>query len=137
MTDNEIIKALECCSVAKTPDDCERLGCPCFSNPKICIFSDENVVILSALDLINRQKAEIERLTYYNENLQCANTDILGKHVDYIKEARVEAYKEFAERLKGWALAEYENPERVLPECVFVSVESINDLLEEMTEETK
>lgn len=62
MTDNEIIKALECCSVAKTPDDCERLGCPCFSNPKICIFSDENGVILSALSLINRQKSDYEDL---------------------------------------------------------------------------
>ena len=41
-------------------------------------------------------------MTYYNENLLCANSDILGRHVDDIKEARAEAIKEFAEQLKKY-----------------------------------
>lgn len=50
MKDNEIIKALECC----IKDDCDN--CPdTFGN---C----EHNAMRNALDLINRQKAEIERL---------------------------------------------------------------------------
>ena len=53
MTDNEIIKALECCQT----DECER--CP-LSNYDGCesLLFDGTIV----LDLINRQKAEIEML---------------------------------------------------------------------------
>lgn len=50
MTDNEIIKALECCSKS-TCDGCE-FGNQC----------DGFTPINLALSLINRQKAEIERL---------------------------------------------------------------------------
>ena len=54
MTDNEIIKALECCN----RDDYNGCGdCPfyhrCINNERLSIFT---------LDLIHRQKAEIERL---------------------------------------------------------------------------
>ncbi len=57
MTDNEIIKALECC-FANT--DCT--GCPGRWNPHgvDCLLSAG----VQALDLIKRQKAEIERLEY-------------------------------------------------------------------------
>ena len=51
MTDNEIIKALECCR----NDECSQ--CPLQDG--VCSEKD---VIKDALDLINRQKAEIERL---------------------------------------------------------------------------
>lgn len=55
MTDNEIIKALECCI---SSSDCK--GCPSY------IEKDDDclgIKWLSILDLINRQKAEIERLS--------------------------------------------------------------------------
>ena len=52
MTDNEIIKALECCS--SSPAKCG--DCPCL---QLC---DCLAVEKDALDLINRQKAEIEQL---------------------------------------------------------------------------
>lgn len=51
MTDNDTIKVLECCA---NSDGCEN--CPC---SKQC---DGVEHIQYALDLINRQKAEIERL---------------------------------------------------------------------------
>lgn len=53
MTDNEIIKALEVCSYATSNKDCEK--CPYYPDEE-CVkkqFTD-------ILDLINRQKAEIE-----------------------------------------------------------------------------
>ena len=80
MTDNEIIKALECCANGK-----------CFE----CGFFDEaseeepcqDVATRNALSLINRQKAEIERL---------------NNHIaDVGKKVKADAVKEFAERLKA------------------------------------
>ena len=59
MTDNEIIKALECCGI----DDCR--DCPCYTEDLGC---DHNLQLL-ALDLINRQKAGIERLQKYNAKM--------------------------------------------------------------------
>jgi hypothetical protein len=52
MTDNEIAKALECCVNA----DCEK--CP---SKTIC-DSDTERLVVKVSDLVDRQKAEIERL---------------------------------------------------------------------------
>ena len=91
MTDNEIIKALECCS---TQDGC-----------KSCIFYEDCVspiekaelIMKNALDLINRLKAENERL----EKVRKDEVEKLMSAIDRtIAEAKAEAYKEFAERLK-------------------------------------
>ena len=57
MTDNEIIKALECCSDWENGDTCKE--CP-FYEELDCATTDR--LDKYALDLINRQKAEIERL---------------------------------------------------------------------------
>lgn len=54
MTDNEIIKALEYCANHKDCDD----GCPCVISESPCIVNDPYTLF----NLINRQKAEIERL---------------------------------------------------------------------------
>lgn len=56
MTDNEIIKALECC-ISGQP--CKETKCPFYKKGcEIDIYAVEKY----ALDLINRQKAEIEKL---------------------------------------------------------------------------
>lgn len=55
MTDNEIIKALEICGTYKG----KCIDCPAFVKVD---RSNCKKVLLGALDLINRQKAEIERL---------------------------------------------------------------------------
>ena len=52
MTDNEIIKALGCCS----KKECNT--CPCYDDEIEC----GEILIGHTIDLINRQKAEIERL---------------------------------------------------------------------------
>ena len=102
MTDNEIKKALEICS-----NDGGCCDCPYVSNIA-CI----GIISKNALDLINRQQAEIERLN------DCVNSEdeiraimksqmapmvkeIVNEQIDVaMKVARAEAIKDFAERLK-------------------------------------
>lgn len=62
MTDDEIIKALECCGSEKG-NMCTL--CPIFR--KVGDNCNENDLFNDALDLINRQKAEIERLKQESE----------------------------------------------------------------------
>ena len=102
-TDEEIIKALGCCISTTTDEACG--GCP-FNKQKLC-DKDQGALERYALDLINRQNSEIERLkecpkcvyecdgevTEYCVQGPCSNF----KTVEKIK---TEAYKEFAERIK-------------------------------------
>ena len=115
MTDNEIIKALECCVKTEFISDCAK--CEMFA------FDCKDILIENALDLINRQKAEIERLQMDNKQLQ---SDVINANQNWdhikglwecekekvdsakqkvicackmLKTAKSEAIKEFAERL--------------------------------------
>ncbi len=97
MTDNEIIKALECCK-----DEGVCTGCPLFEQKTAKCITRLNFY---ALDLINRQKAEIERLKEANAGLalgllhDVVNDDpMLRKEITAV--AKAEAIREFAERLK-------------------------------------
>ena len=85
MTDNEIIKALECCS--KNPLNCRECGYKGRCNRIDCY----DYLKRDALDLINRQQSEIERLQ--TENNQFAD---IGKMYSEIK---AEAIKEFVASL--------------------------------------
>ena len=87
MTDNEIVKALECCSYATYNSDCEK--CPYYPD-KECVKKQCTDII----DLINRQKAEIERLQTFSLQLNKI-------FMDFVNKEKTEARKEFAERLKG------------------------------------
>ena len=84
MTDNEIIKALECCTDIDL-DSCEK--CPI----RIECYNNTIDIKKAALDLINRQKAEIERLN--------KEVDRLSQCVLYHDGQIVDAVKDFAERL--------------------------------------
>ena len=99
MTDNDIIKALECCN--GDLDCCKE--CPAKKNNVEC----GDVLKNNALKLINRQKAEIYRhkaeigrLSEYNENLRCENYGLHDDLLFGIKKAKSEAIREFAEKLK-------------------------------------
>ena len=87
MTDEQIIKALgyHRTTMENHCDECPYKGIMC----SIALSSD-------ALDLINRQKAEIERLKKDKYRLQKA----LNQSEDYRLIAKTEAIKEFAERVK-------------------------------------
>ena len=101
MTDNEIIKALEHCTSSTTSEACN--GCPLFSTT-VCTEM-ENGLMIYALNLINRQKAEIEELTKLLRSRHIAIEHLEGVIVSLPDEVRVEAIKEFAERLKKSAFA--------------------------------
>lgn len=71
MTEKEIIRGLECCNNNSV---CVCLGCPLnYRHNNGCI----SYLTANALDLINRQKAEIEELTekHHNECRQIAEYD--------------------------------------------------------------
>ena len=93
MTDNEIIKALEQCEKQPYCDGCPyfaKIGC------KKHLYQD-------ALDLINRQKAEIEKLQKAGEEaVSCFNRmeSLYNIKNMELKVARAEAITEFEERLK-------------------------------------
>lgn len=108
MTDNEIIKALECCIKSANIGECLTLKCPLLGDYGCAISGDEEKLYEYALDLINRQKAEIERLKDFRKdgffNL-LGNCLVYSKNLkdynDMRKGLKSEAIKEFAERLTG------------------------------------
>lgn len=103
MTDNDIIKALEHCM--KPTGECEE--CPL---DNLCYGNCFDIVKEEALNLINRQKAEIERLQEeigsLNKKYPCT-VDVgnnclvyarsLGDYEKFIGDVSAEAVKEFAD----------------------------------------
>jgi hypothetical protein len=113
VTDNEIIKALECCLC----DECE--DCP----------HDEEIACVEnlhqeAIDLINRQKANAEGLTnavkFLNEQLSSA---------------KAEAVKEFAERLKDYYIKNKRYDRPYAHTMISLLFGLIDDLVKEMVGE--
>ena len=89
MTDNEIIKALECCTIREM--DCKN--CLNKNQGLHCIYETMKL----ALDLINRHKADIERLNIESETLA---TQLKGAYeqIHKLNIAKSEAIKEFCEK---------------------------------------
>lgn len=132
MTDNEIIKALECCI------DCDCKNCPCQTENGHCMEIDETLI----LDLINRQKAEIEKLKKrfdmsrkelsrrreINSRICELNKNLLTER----KNAKSEAIREFAKKLK-YCVNYVHSP--IGGSVLYDAIEIINSLVKEMTEE--
>lgn len=89
-TDREIIKALEYCNADRNECDKCVLKRKCESNPFYSVVAEY------ALEIINRQKAEIKRL---NGKLIHALSELSLTRTSLI-DAKIEAYKEFAERIR-------------------------------------
>ena len=134
MTDNEIIKALECCT-----QQAGCSGCPFVISNEIC----SEALLQNTLDLINRlqdekqalingqetlqntiveQKAEIERLKHRKTELQIRNQEL--------QHEKSEAIKEFAERLKHFIIPQ--KADGYTREIVLKR--DIDNLVKEMTE---
>ena len=113
MTDNEIIKALECCKNKRC------VNCP-YDDIADTFSECSAKLVKDALDLINRQKAEIE-----NKNRQ------IGELVSFQRFCERKAIKEFAEKLLSTKI----KPESPWDDF-FVTETAINDLVKEITEET-
>ena len=114
MTDEQLKKALECCNGY----DCET--CRAL---KYCDYMHPGALARASLDLINRQKAEIERL---KENIDGLNIFTTNQ----IKVARLQAIKEFAERLKEKCYEDFQETYEML--SPYVTDDDIDNLLKEM-----
>ena len=120
MTDNEIVKALECCIKSSHFGECFKNQCPLVSE-KGCKVGKETLYPY-LLDLINRLQAENERLK------KGWRTDVI-----LTANAKAEAYKECIEKVK-------ENlmflPLSAMPER-FVTESVLDNLLKELVGEDK
>ena len=139
MTDNEIIKALECCNGY----DCET--CRAL---KYCDYMHPGALARASLDLINRQKEKIkefdEKLVIRRGLIDYQKAEIeqwkeeANKYqnlwciaVDDIEKVKSEAIKEFAERLKENC---YTYSDICGYQSTVVDVNHINNLVKEMAE---
>ena len=125
MTDEQIIKAIGIC---RTQDSCK--GCPYH---ELYMAGCVGTLMKDVFDLINRQKAEIEKLKQENDFFRKTITEnaqrALEVAVEEIEKAKSEAIKEFAERLKE---------KFGIADCIVtVNNNDIDELIEEMTEENK
>ena len=115
MNDNDIIKALECCSSEKnscTECPIDALGyCECMTPMSI-----------NCLNLINRLKAEIEEL----KEAYAVYEETTG-----LKWVRAEAIKEFAERVKDIV----DEPALIRGRVIDIIIDTIDNLVKEMTGE--
>ena len=146
MTDNEIIKAFECCE-----NNCDCLGCPKLDSTEGC-----NGVAEEILDLINRQKEEITK----NENIIEATgnlIDALKKEIEalisgqetlqkYIaeKDAEIEQYKarilndtEYIEKIEVENRKQKAEIERLQKYNTDVAFKHYNDGVKEFAERLK
>ena len=125
MSDNEIIKALDICNKAFLPKCSE---CPC-NGVSRCSPKLRN----DTFALINRQKAEIERLKEElfdaNEGVEFYKANFMSKCEESGK-IKSEAIKEFAERLKKHFETYADDEES---NAIYMR-NLIDDLVEEMTE---
>ena len=119
MTDEQLKKALEYCSTNVRENTCPKCA---FYKKHRC-----STLMLNAVsDLINRQKAEIERLKVDLEFKCDSCENIKLSREEYrrlVLQAKSEAIKEFAEKLK-----EENKP------WLYARIEDIDNLVKEMTE---
>ena len=117
MTDNEIIKAMQCV----IGNDVKCSDC---TYQKVLPFpSCRMMCAKNALDLINRQKEEIDRLNIELQSMRSA----ANSYKMHYETAKSESIKEFIDKLKNRVVNKYEYTDiRVFKE--------IDDLVKEMTE---
>ena len=129
----DIISSLEIIATTRNCNECKIRNC------KWGTCNCSQITANAALDLINLQKAEIERLKRENEilsvNADTAFQDGLNEARDLYateveNEIKAEAIREFAERLKDKSLTKWDYHEAV-------DVEEIDNLVKEMVGETE
>lgn len=123
MTDEQIIKALDCCH--------SELGNMCSICPLFDPDNDycEDELHKNTLNLINRQAAEIEQWKEEANRWQ----DAFCKVNEDMSTIKSEAIKEFAEKLKRTSIGLEIGDDKKLKMTV-VSTAAIDNLVKEMTE---
>ena len=123
MTDNEIIKAYGCCNLNYDEGGgCDNCPCQIVGN---CIARENFDLEREVYNVLNRQKAEIERLKTENHILSQKRINFFER-IEIITAAEVRAVKEFAERLK-----------KISDRDGWTDSSEIDNLVNEMTEPVK
>ena len=134
MTDNEIIKAYERCFTLGF-DESTCYECPFYTATAKCTEDLRD----SALNLINRQKAEIEelreRISYLEKSIDCSRKEY-NRLLQKLQQAKSEALKEFAERLKSISIGLEIGDDKKI-KVMAVSTIAIDKIAKEMTEVQK
>ena len=91
LTDEESISSLEVIAATRNCDECKIRNC------KWGTCNCSQITANAALDLINQQKAEIERL----EKVLNGRDQLVNALNKCYKQAKSEAYKEFADKMKN------------------------------------
>ena len=128
-TDEQIIKALECCSTDVQENPCPKCA---FYNKHRC----STLMLNAASDIINRQKAEIERLQNRNKFLEIEYKNQGNLFWARVQTSNLEAIKKFVERVKETSIGLEIGDDKKLKMTV-VSTVAIDNLVKEMTEVQK
>lgn len=131
-TDEEIISSLEVIATTQNCNECKIRNC------KWGTCNCSQITANTALDLINRQRAEIERLKecpkcVYEYDGEVTEYCVQGPCPNFktVEQIKTEAYKEFAEKLKEeWFCNRYDSPDVDFDDF-------IDNLLKEMVGEEK
>lgn len=131
LTDEDVVEGLERCISTTTAGACD--GCP-FNKQNLC-NNDQWALEKYTLDLINSQKAEIERLKgcpkcVYEYDGKTTEFYLQGPCSNFktVEQIKSEAYKEFAEKLK-------EQYCDIVLYGKIVTVSTIDNCLKEMIDE--
>lgn len=133
MTDNGIIKALECMlGKYSIGEQMNCTGCA-FETQGLCSENASDGIVKAALYLINRLKADnkmlkakVARLQKYDEERDIA------LHARLTEKARIEAVKEFAERVKNYIDVGHLRPPTEICFSDLAVVKMIDKLTKEM-----
>lgn len=116
-TDEEIMSSLEVIATTRNCNECKIRNC------KWGTCNCSQITANAALVLINHQRAEIEKM----KGSTIVSNIMESQRIK--KEAKAEAYKEFAERLKSYLLLNKKD------EMSVISFENVDNLLKEMVGE--
>ena len=96
MTDEDIIKALECCS-KRSLHHYPCKDCPLFREECLAGAS----LMKPSIDLIKRQQLQIEDLRHENRNLECEKGQLEGTLEYIVEQTKFEAIYKYMKILEG------------------------------------
>lgn len=118
LNDEDILSSLKVIATTRNCNECKIRNC------KWGTCNCEQITANAALELINRQKSEIERLQKEVNLVSIQFQDLQGR----IDEVKTEAYKEFAKRLESYVLF---NKKCEMP---VISFDNISNFYKEMVD---
>ena len=132
-TDNDIIKALECCMNCICHHSKTDTKCP-LTEMQFC----EHYLMSECIDLINRQKAENKELNHkYALAVAEREANVKG-FTEQLSKIRAEAITEFAERLKATPMrfhveyVEYYDKPSIEKMVLFIDDNDIDQIAKEL-----